>query len=518
MDQKLYEELFRLRNDDPKTAIERVKELGNSRTEKVIRSIVLIDSGDSLNSFDVVNEGVELLHKAIGNSKTDANTRYNLANGYQVRARLNPDQSTRLSGQISEDRFKARVNFGSVFNSQDAEIEIRSQALTNIGILFLETGRWVEAIDCFQIAQKLLPSNAVAAFQEMRRNLGLAGVFSREPYLYKSFCHPEAQLQRIRHLADVVDDNLTTLESFAGSHAVEIAERAIKDAKTIKKIPKTTITNEYYAYVEKHNLALSLYCSPKEYNGGLFDLLTVPTVTTDSAEMFVVPEIYAMMNVMKADYVFARQLLHEVQCKNEQTFIHETATYADTLDHSVYGARYSALTVAQRIAFDILDKIAVALASYLKIKGAQRKTFKDLWGSAVRDKGYVPCPIIEAEFKSGNAPLIALHNVYQDISKDEIRGDGFMGAQKQFRNASTHRFTVLHDAGSVTSVSASKAVEHKDIVEFENLTMDSLRLARACLFYYVETIIFIDKRDRKADEFTLNIDVPDHDFIRGRKN
>lgn len=518
MDQKLVAELYRLRNDDPETAIERVKELGTSRAEQVIRSIVLIDSGDSLNRYDVVDKGVELLQKAIGNSKADANTLYNLANGYQVRARINQDESTKLSGQISDDRFRARVNFGSVFSNHEGEIELRSQALTNIGILFLETNRWIEAIDCFQIAQKLLPSNAVAAFQEMRRNMGLAGVFSREPQLYKSFCHPEAQLQRIRHLADVVEDNLDTMERFAGSHAVEIAERTIRDAKTIKPLPKATITNKYYAYVEKNNLALSLYCSAEEYNSGQFDLITVPSVTTDSGEVPIVPEIYAMMNVMKADYVFARQLLYEVQCQNDETFIHETATYADTLDYSIYGARYSALTVSQRIAFDILDKIAVALASYLKIKGADRKTFINLWGSSVRDKGYVPCPIIDEELKSGNAPLIALHNVYQDISKDEIRGDGFMGAQKQFRNASTHRFTVLHDAASVTSMSASKTVEHKDIVEFENLTMDSLRLARACLFYFVETIIFIDKRDHEADEFTLNIDVPDHDFIRGRKN
>ena len=92
-----------------------------------------------------------------------------------------------------------------------------------------------------------------------------------------------------------------------------------------------------------------------------------------------------------------------------------------------------------------------------------------------------------------------------------------MGAQKQFRNSSTHRFTVLHDIGREPAPDSS-AIEHKNLDEFKQLTLASLRLARSALFYFVDFIVFSeDHRENEPSGFLASFEVPDHDYIRGRK-
>ena len=148
---------------------------------------------------------------------------------------------------------------------------------------------------------------------------------------------------------------------------------------------------------------------------------------------------------------------------------------------------------------------------------ASKTSFIGLWGRHDKGKGFAFSKAIEDEINGGNRPLIALFNIFQDISKHESLGDGYMGAKKQFRDASTHRFTVLHDMGNDHS-SKTSAIDHKSLVEFERLTLDALKLARAALFYFVDFILFAEQH--KEDEqggIVLSSEVPDHDFIRGRK-
>jgi hypothetical protein len=56
-----------------------------------------------------------------------------------------------------------------------------------------------------------------------------------------------------------------------------------------------------------------------------------------------------------------------------------------------------------------------------------------------------------------------------------------------------------------------------DIDRFERLTLDSLKLARAALFYLVDMIIFAEEARRSGDgAIVISSRVPDHDYIRGR--
>jgi tetratricopeptide (TPR) repeat protein len=512
-------ELLELRDKDPAEALRRVGELDQTLNGRATAATILIDCGAELGDLSSISRGIGILETLSFEISFSPDIAYNLANGLQLRARLSAISETPYHGQVVDDRLKARILFGQVMDAPSASVETRSQMLTNIGILFLETHRWVEALDCFQQAQYILPKNAVAAFQEMRRLMALANLFSQNQKTYQSYCHIDGLCQRVRHLAAVVLENYDILEEFSGASVLPVVQQAVEDALRLDDLPAEHIDNSYFSFVRQNNIALALHCSAQEFSSGRFDLLTIPHLQTSLEDGAGVPEIFAMMNVMKADFAFARQVFYDVHKYDEDTPYSETTSHADTLDYAVYGVRFSALTSAQRIAFDILDKISVAIACYLKLPEAHRASFTGIWGKRGKNNKLLFPEKIEAEMVRGNQPLIALFNIFQDISiHPDLGGDGFMGAQKQFRNSSTHRFTVLHDLGG-DHLSDSAAVEHKGISEFAGLTLASLRLARAALFYFVDFIVFAEgQKESETSGLIMSSEVPDHDYVRGRRD
>jgi len=401
-------------------------------------------------------------------------------------------------------------------NMSGASSKTKSQASTNIGILLLETERWVEALYYFKHATAFFPTNSVAAFQEMRYLMGFLQLYLKEKERYNSYSHIDPLVNRIKSLATLISENYDVIEEFSGPQALETVRKVTDDALKLTKVPNPSLTNKYFEFIRKNDLALSLYSSFEEYEKGKFDLLRLASVSYGFSNKFEVPEIFAMINIIISDYAFARQVFYEAQYDDKETIFYETSDHNDRLDYALYGVQFSALTTAQRIAFDILDKIAVAIGVYLEIPKASKIDFTKLWGQAKKGKGFVVRPEIEKELQAGNSGLIALYNMFSDISKDQSRGNGFLEAHKRYRHSTTHRFTVLHDETLAEWDSTSNSIEHESIEKFEALTLMSLKLSKAALFYFVDAINFHEDR-KLSDIISIASTVPSHDYIRGRK-
>jgi len=513
----LIDELHALVDEDPAAALARIHELGDSPEEAFASAAILIDCGGHLGDFRAVSRGVEILEELRKNAEPDPGLAYNLANGLQTRARLIHGPSSPYCGQSFEDHFQARIRFGEAARSQDAPSDLASQALTNMGTLLQDTSRWIEALDHFREAQNVYPKNAVAMLKELTLLQQLGQLFQAQQDSYQAYGHLPTMVERIRNLAENIERNLDTLTAFSGKVALPFAQQQIAKAKALPSSPQGPIDEPYFQFVSKHQLSLFLHCSAAGFEVGIFDVLTIPTITRTMDDEDGVPEIYAMLNVMKADFAFARQVYFDVLEDGADTPYFETTTHGDTLDYALYGVRYSVLTSAQRIAFDILDKVAVAIACYLKMPNAHGTSFARVWGREIKGKGFQLHEEITRCLDAGNFGLIALHNIFHDMSSDNSRGVGVMEAHKSYRNASTHRFTVLHDFGKQERKSPSLAVDHQDIMEFERMTLDSLKLARSAIFYFVDMIMFAEaNRPERGDGITVPMSVPDHAYIRGR--
>jgi len=268
--------------------------------------------------------------------------------------------------------------------------------------------------------------------------------------------------------------------------------------------------NSYQKFIKANRLHLSLTIEGAPFSQKHWDPLTISSIIEDINAGHEVPPIFAMMNTMKADYLAARWLAF-TSLYNDN--FPESGYYADTLDYALYGIKYSLITHAQRIAFDILDKIAVAVANYLGFKKPEKASFRSIWhiykGENSEDSSYFPKKI-QTEIEEGNLPLIALSEIADDLNDKR-----YLCIKKEMRHSSTHRFTILHDE-LMGNYRNTRCISHFDIMDFEKGLIGTLQLVRASLIYFVEMVALKEAKERKQSDLVPFLIVPSHHYIRGQ--
>jgi hypothetical protein len=158
----------------------------------------------------------------------------------------------------------------------------------------------------------------------------------------------------------------------------------------------------------------------------------------------------------------------------------------------------------------VLDKVAVATSDYLGIPGRRdRIHFKTRWFDGGKNgEPFRWQPMIHEEILKGNTALIALSDISWDIL------EGYLREKHKLRNSSTHRFTVLHDIQGGHSRQC-EAILHCDTATFEDQLIETLQLARAALFYFVDMVRIRENRVTDGKP-VLPLHIPDHDWVRGR--
>lgn len=171
---------------------------------------------------------------------------------------------------------------------------------------------------------------------------------------YRFYGDFESLLRRCTQLKTIIKDNFGYIAVLAGHEHQIYAARLIEDTPHFDLSLNDFQLEPYEIWVRENQLALSLYCSSEEYHNKKYDLLSVPSFSSDFEEGPEVPDVFRMMNIIKADYVLARRLAFE----GLNEMFSETASYADTLDYATYGINVTAIANAQKMSMDILDKIS----------------------------------------------------------------------------------------------------------------------------------------------------------------
>jgi hypothetical protein len=297
------------------------------------------------------------------------------------------------------------------------------------------------------------------------------------------------------------------LAELAGMKAQKELQHLLQMKLPESKPPDLKDASDYEKFVARHRLALSptidgLDCSLKRWDSLRFNSLTEPVGTSSG-----VPPLFAMMNVMKSDFLAARYLAYQALTAK----FPESGLYTDTLDYAVYGIAPSLLSLAQRACFDVLDKIAAATTEYFSIPGNARVVyFWSRWFDNPREAPpFVWHPSLRPHIDNGNTAIIALADISFDIAKD-----GFLVRKQAFRHSSTHRFTVLHDMGCRPSRELEQ-IEHCEILNFKDQLIESLQLARAAILYFVEMVSIAENTHAARKGKSAPITVPSHHYIRG---
>jgi len=311
----------------------------------------LLDGGALTKQLDAIEEGLTLFRELHGLFPT-ADMTYNLANGLVAAVGTPPRDPSWLDHQerTRELRAEARRCFWKVAQDTDADSPLRTQAWTNLAKQFNSSYRLGEAHDAWLAALEVDPENGVAAGSAARNLLCL---------YEQGGCSDLTRVEAIL-LAKIVHRHRDRVIQYAGAQA---AEQIAAFASSLGEAPpRSPHTDPFIEWAERERLTLAPVVELVDPSLGKLDWLMLPGILErESGASGMPPPIFAMFNVLKSDFILARDLAWRALDENKWS---ATGRFGDTLDYATYGPDTSALVLAHRTALDLLDKVAVAANHY----------------------------------------------------------------------------------------------------------------------------------------------------------
>ncbi len=438
---------------------------------------------------DLLWEAVYVLREATVEVPDDSQGWYNLGNALQglssVDATREPERYLKTR-DLRREGHRALVQAGRLRKRAD----IATQALTNLGNWLSTDGRWSEAHQAYRDALTIDPANGAAA-----GNLALllrrrARTFPKHRDQLVGLAAEYARLE-LKHR----DKTLR----YGGPAAADIFDRLPRDGSAPSR---SEPADAYTRWIATNMLALTLTIEGLP-SGPRWDDILIARLRRPMDSSSEVPALFAMVNVLKQDFLLARKLAFEALCGGPSP---DNGLYADTLDYARYGSTTATLTLAQRAALDLLDRIAVLMNDYLIVGlKSNQIQFRTFWTSGPEDWREP----LRDELTKGNRNLLALADLAFDLEKG-----GYLAGYRELRHTGTHRFIVLHDLEAPSA--PSTCIEHLPVSEFESQLLGTLRVARAALLYAVDLIN--QREHRLSHEHTgpvARLHVPAHHEIRG---
>lgn len=492
---------------DPAEAVRQARAIELDTSERlnlmVLRAAILVDGGVLTRQQDAIEEGLALFRE-VHRAFPTANVTYNLANGLVASVGDPPRDSTWLDHQESsrEYRADARRHFWRVAQDLDASSSLRTQAWTNLANQFSNSYRLGEAHDARLAALEVDPTNGVAACSAALELL----------WLYDRVDCSDLTMIEAGMLARIAQRNQDRVVQYAGAQAA--AKIAAFASQFEASPPRSPHTDPFITWVEKERLTLAPAVELVDPSLGKLDWLMLPGILErESGAGGQPPPVFAMFNVLKSDFILARDLIWRAI---DETLWPATGRFADTLDYAAYGPDVSALTLAHRTAVDLLDKVAVTANHYFELGQAPDNVyFGRLW-RGVRDKVTGVRSLSEKIEKTIRGGASALYGLVE-LADDYESIVGILRNHKDLRNAGTHRFVVLHDLGGPANSRQAPEIEHHRRELFTQDVLRALRVARSAIQMLAISIAQHEQNLHEPEGgYVGSLIVPDHDWVRGR--
>lgn len=383
--------------------------------------------------------------------------------------------------------FKAchHVGFGSL------EAVRRCQILTNLGLQFLEVGRFVEAIELWDTALGHIPRFAMALGSRgsgfKYYGLAVEDSFDCAALLVTAQRSYAAAIARNAfwdglYPPEVIDTFRTGAVKIAERYDVDAIEADLERDQTPLGRGKTE--RAYRLWCLQHRLFVNPLndIAPKPLAAA--DTLMLPSLRV-SIENTGVPPVIGFYNQMKQEFAFARLQLFEAIHAEGVHFADRRVRLHNTLDYPVYSMAIERSRTAFRLGYGLLDKIGYFINHYWEL-GTQthRVGFRSVWYK----EGDVAQGLHPRFHEYANWPLNGLFWLSKDLFDDHFQKVTRPDAREIFilRNSLEHKYLQIRHGwtkGIIDEPSAGGLGQSILSDNFDAKALRILKTARAALIH-----------------------------------
>jgi tetratricopeptide (TPR) repeat protein len=450
---------------------------------------LVIAIGQKTRNRRAIQVGLDAFERLKTKIPNDPMLYYNVATGYQ---------------ELYD--FQRREDGANIFDCQDTitsalKYAARAPAtnprvLTNLGNLYDDIGRPVEAIDCYERALRTDESFGMALGNKAIAVQTLAPIV-RYPTSYYIYAHQlyQAAFAHVLSILDVggkpaLDDfqsrDQTLVQWFTGRGKADKLDWDLRhdryDDSTMSDFVKS-----YTEFCIRHDLYLNTHLVDRLAPASIGDSIVprLVTRTSEGDDQQYVHDIVFRLNEITEAYITARMALVQSQYTNDDfSTISNQTTLVNLLDYSVSNIYVGHLKTAYKEAFGALDKIAVLINHYLELGLKEdRCYYRTVWYEHDEAGEPVQPTVVSQKVKDQGYRLFGLYLLCQELCGSKY---------SHIRNALTHRYVRVYRA----------VAGPKNTYTFEDLTqttIDALYKVK-CAIMYVSLFIAAQERAKRGAE------------------
>ncbi len=474
------------------------------------RAAIFIDGGFALRDSSKVRKGTKIFEDLllVDESKsgfTRCSIMYNAANGYSSLYSLKRQKGKNVIPPNDSNLRRAKELYRqAIRNLGNSGPSFASQVLINYGNCLSQFGRFIDAIEYYERAIRIDPTNGMAAGNlgiELERASRIMGRYRHE-YVGLAYDFLKQALSPKTHLrfgsAQAVRDfqsHLTGLEHFINAH-----KKPILPPKPAKAHQKNPNQKAYIQFCIDNGLFLNAWAGNKELSPGIADDISFGGITTPIDDNHLVPELLRILNEIKESYTTARYLYFLSQNRTDALDnASQTAIYFDNLDYSINGVYTGLCKTAYSRAFDVLDKVARIVNTYFGI-GEPKSPFWNIFAEkqSLGETHRIRFIARKTVGETQNSSLCALADLCIDYFED---------AKVDLKTIDSRRNRITHDYLNV-KLHLAKGDNEDNVIglgELRRQTKDVLRLAKYAVLYAVSSINIAEMRKKTSNEHVMPV-------------
>lgn len=390
----------------------------------------------------------------------------------------------------------------------------RCQILTNRGNHLSTTGRFIDAVESWDKAIKVIPRFAMA---QANRGYGLkhySGLLDDDIdrailllHAYDGFVSASTSGAVFdAEYPETLGQQFAT-EAAAFANYVDLDRVRALQEENLPPLGRSKAERNYRQWCLERRLFLNPLNDVGAHPRAASDDLTLPAIRERLDARpggFTPPPIIGLFNQIKQEYVSARFMLFEGLHDTKLHFSDRKVILYDTLDYPMHSLATERVRAAYRVAYSLLDKIAFLVDHYWKLeKHPERVNFRNVW--MVEGKAR----LLDRFKDYPNWPLRGLFWLSKELFDDSLKRTTGPDARElhDIRNALEHKFLQVHEGWAVPFMNGPPNSDglglsiDSDLLEAKALRV--MKIARAALIQVVMAIAVEERKDATEDDSAM---------------